>query len=66
MKEFQISSDRLGFYIEDQYGEDQTPSWRGQTIATAQRKLDEVKHDYLANYEPPNPPGWEGGFAANH
>ena len=23
-------------------------------------------HDLRRNYEPPDPPGWEGGFAANH
>ena len=22
--------------------------------------------NYVKNYEPPDPPGWEGGFAENH
>lgn len=33
--------------------------------------IQQVIEDYIAeeqgdNYEPPDPPGWEGGFAPNH
>ncbi len=48
------------FWIEDEYGESQSENF-GSRIA-AQRRLDEM----IDNYEPPDPPGWEGGFAENH
>jgi hypothetical protein len=35
-------------------------------LGDAKRKLAEHEKDWSANYEPPDPPGWEGGFAANH
>ena len=48
------------FWIEDEYGESQSENF-GSRLA-AQRYLD----DLISNYEPPDPPGWEGGFAENH
>lgn len=61
-REWHLATDSLWFFVMDEYGEDLTPEWRGQSWATAQRKLKEMAD----NYEPRDPPGWEGGFAPNH
>lgn len=34
-------------------------------FATKDRAAAHLQH-IIDNYEPPNPPGWEGGFADNH
>jgi hypothetical protein len=44
-KEFQILSDRDGFYIADEYGEDLTPTWRSRTFPAARRKLDDIMNE---------------------
>ncbi len=71
--EWHIASDREGFFIEDEYGEEVTPpwlafpaAWRTKGYDTAQKVLAETIADAIENYEPPDPPGWEGGFAENH
>lgn len=71
--EWHVAQDREGFFIEDEFGEEIAPpwlpstaGWRCQAHATAQSVLALVVTDALANYEPPSPPGFEGGFAANH
>lgn len=75
--EWHIAQDKEGFFIEDEYGEEVLPhfmdriswpdaGWRCQSYKTAQEALDKTIQDALDNYEPPDPPGWEGGFAGNH
>lgn len=71
--EWHIASDKEGFYIEDEYGEEVTPhwlpptaGWRCQCAKTAGAVLNDEIAYALDNYEPPDPPGWEGGFADNH
>jgi hypothetical protein len=58
---------------EDEFGEEVNPpwlpataGWRCQSYETAQEVLHETIRDALDNYEPPDPPGWEDGFAENH
>jgi hypothetical protein len=78
--EWRIASDKEGFFIEDEFGEEILPpwlpmstnlvsgeitSWRCQSMATAESVLALVVKDALDNYEPPDSPGWEGGFAEN-
>lgn len=48
------------FWLEDEHGESQSTNFSSRL--TAQRHLDWL----IENYEPPDPPGWEGGFADNH
>ncbi len=63
MPEFEILLDTLGYYITDEYGGEHPYPWaRFPTHADAQTEVEWL----IANYEPPSPPGWEGGFAANH
>lgn len=71
--EWHIASDREGFFIENEYGEEVIPGflppnaqWRCQSYARAQVVLKEMIAEAIENYEPPDPPGWEGGFADNH
>jgi hypothetical protein len=33
---------------------------------TIQQAVEDWFEDKKRNYEPPDPPGWEGGFAENH
>lgn len=48
------------YWIEDEYSESHSPNFGSRFLA--QQYLDEM----IDNYEPPSPPGWEGGFAENH
>ncbi len=73
--EWHIASDKEGFFIEDEYGEEIIPhvlpwtpgiGWRSQSYEVIKQVLhDEIKH-VIDNYEPPDPPGFEGGFAEDH
>ena len=71
--EWHVVSDREGFFIEDEYGEEVNPpwlpypaGWRCQGYNTALEVLDETIRHALDNDEPPDPPGFEGGFVENH
>lgn len=72
--EWHIVTDREGFFIEDEYGEEVNPpfltgthaQWRCQSYAQAHQVLYETISDALDNQEPKDPPGFEGGFADNH
>lgn len=71
---FEIKQDREGFFIEDEWGEEAEGfyclgSWtspRHSSLESAKEALAKMVAEYLDNYEPPDPPGWEGGFAENH
>jgi hypothetical protein len=65
LPEYQIESDREGFFIVDEYGEEaDTKRYRSHKDAEdAMRVL--IAED-LDNYDGPQVPGWEGGFASNH
>ena len=61
--EYKVSSDRDGFWIEDEFGEDVTPSRRYLTAAAAKKMITYL----IAEYEPPETgDAWDGGFANNH
>lgn len=66
---FHIGNDKEGFFIEDDDGEEVThwqnwpaPSRRFSSCRAAEQELTSM----VNNWEPPDGPGWEGGFAANH
>lgn len=72
--EWHVAQDSEGFFIEDEYGEEINPiwvvgltaGWRCQSYAKAEEVLHYMVQLELDNQEPPDPPGWEGGFADNH
>ena len=39
---------------------------RDELAQAIQRAIEEYIGEEDRNYEPPDPPGWEGGFAENH
>jgi hypothetical protein len=71
--EWHVASDKEGFFIEDEYGEEVIPTWlpatagwRCQSMKTANYVRSMLIAEAVDNYEPPDPPGWEGGFAEDH
>lgn len=71
--EWHVASDKEGFFVEDEFGEE-VGTWingyyvahRWQDFKTAQAACNDMIKEAIDNYEPPDPPGWEGGFAKNH
>ena len=63
---FRVEPDKEGFMIINDYGEDMEPKRRWHSYNAAQASLSDMVAEWLENYEPPDPPGWEGGFAENH
>lgn len=43
-----------------------TNAARHDLACTIQQAIEDWFEDKRRNYEPPDPPGWEGGFAENH
>lgn len=43
-----------------------TEGGRDHLAKTIQAAIEDWFEDMKRNYEPPDPPGWEGGFAENH
>lgn len=43
-----------------------TTSRTEELAALLQRTIEDWIEYEQSNYEPPDPPGWEGGFAPNH
>ncbi len=66
MREFSLFHDCGGWGIEDQFGVEWEPGWRVPDKQIATSQLIRVRITYMENYEPPDPPGWEAGFADNH
>jgi hypothetical protein len=64
MFDITIQNGRDGWYLVDGYGEEHGGPYT--EIADAKRQLAELERAHAENYEPPDPPGWEGGFAPNH
>jgi hypothetical protein len=64
MFDLQIEIGQFGYWIIDGFGEEVAGPFTAR--ADAERKLDELARAHADNYEPPDPPGWEGGFADNH
>jgi hypothetical protein len=61
--EYKVSSDRDGFWIEDEFGEDVTPTRRYPSWGRAMKAIAQMIEDYE-----PSETGdaWTGGFANNH
>jgi len=60
--EFTVAVDADGFYLENEFGEEAQENVRFLTRETAKGMI----HWLIDNWEPRDPPGWEGGFAKNH
>ena len=61
--EYKVSTDKSGFWIEDEFGEDVIPTHRYLSVASAVEALRKL----LEDYEPPETgDAWTGGFANNH
>lgn len=43
-----------------------TKEGRHDLACTIQQAIEDWFEDQRRNYQPPDPPGWEGGFAENH
>lgn len=70
---FHIEQDHEGWFIADDYDEEvedwhtwPAPVLRMTSYRNAEEQLSLMVSEYLENYEPRDPPGFEGGFAANH
>lgn len=63
---FHVDHDGESFFIGDDYDDEFMPTARFSTREQAEAALDAMVEDFLKNYEPPDPPGWEGGFGENH
>lgn len=63
---FHIEADKDGLLIVNDYGEDMTPARRFLRFRDAEAFLSAMVESWLNNYEPPDPPGFEAGFADNH
>ena len=61
--EYKVSTDKDGFWIEDEFGEDVTPTQRYLSYDRAKQAIAKLIEDY----EPPETgDAWTGGFADNH
>ena len=56
----------LAEWFLDEAEELNTKSRRHDLALTIQQAIEDWFESARDNYEPPNPPGWEGGFADNH
>ena len=54
------------FAIYDEHGEDCCPTQRFPTVAHAKAERARMEREDLDNYDGPDVPGFEGGFADNH
>lgn len=63
---FHIEHEKDGFVIVNDYGEDMEPTQIFSSYLDACERISEMVVEYLDNYEPPDPPGFEAGFAENH
>lgn len=62
-REFRVAADKDGFYLLNEYDEEaEAGGVRYLTKETAKGRI----HWLVDNWEPRDPPGWEGGFADNH
>lgn len=56
--------------LADHFLQDVPHLWNDRRTEELALEIQNVIEMYIAhendNYEPPDPPGWEGGFAANH
>lgn len=56
--------------LADHFLQDMPHLWNDRRIHELALEIQQAIEDYIAqeqdNYEPPDPPGFEGGFAENH
>jgi hypothetical protein len=68
-QEWTIQSDKEGFFILNEYGEEAEnfPARRYTSFESAKKALDVIIRDFIDNYDgPPDGDEWSGGFAENH
>jgi hypothetical protein len=65
-----MSYDSKCFDLADTFLQDHPHLWTGRRIGELAQVIQDAIEDYFTteqdNYEPPDPPGFEGGFADNH
>ncbi len=56
--------------LADHFLQDETHLWTDRRVEELALAIQQTIEDYIthenSNYEPPDPPGFEGGFAENH
>jgi len=56
--------------LADHFLQDTPHLWTDGRVAALAAEIQQTVEDFIAdeqrNYEPPDPPGFEGGFAPNH
>lgn len=60
--EWFVGHDEDGFFVSNEYGEHLADGRRFACFFDAVEHINKL----IENYEPADPPGWEGGFAENH
>lgn len=66
VKTYDVKSHELAeWFLQDEPHLD-TDKRRHDLALTIQQAVEDWFAHEQANYEPPDPPGWEGGFADNH
>jgi hypothetical protein len=65
-----VSYDSKCADLADHFLQDEPRLWNDRRTAELAQVIQNAVELYIAyeksNYEPPDPPGWEGGFAENH
>ena len=66
LPEYMIFVERDVFIIRDEYGEDVSPHRQFTSVADARAEIARLEREDLANFDGPDVPGFEAGFAENH
>lgn len=65
-----MTADSKCYDLSEHFLQDEPNLWTTKRVAELGEAIQACVEDYIrlekTNYEPPDPPGWEGGFADNH